>query len=58
VITLHPRPHNKAGSRFRIIFAAVTPMMETVDKFIMTLGAQPQQGADHGPNLMKSIVMS
>ncbi|KAJ7320693.1 hypothetical protein DFH08DRAFT_818955 [Mycena albidolilacea] len=53
MITLHPRPHKEAGSRFQFISAAVTPMPEMVDKFIMTLGAQSQQGADHGPNLMK-----
>jgi hypothetical protein len=53
VVTFHPRPHKEAGSRFQFISTAVTPMTEMVDKFIMTLGAQSQQGADHGPNLMK-----
>ncbi|KAJ6511186.1 hypothetical protein C8R45DRAFT_1207878 [Mycena sanguinolenta] len=52
VVTLHPRPHKEAGSRFKLISAVVTPMEEVMTKFILLLGSQ-SQGLEHGVNLMK-----
>jgi hypothetical protein len=50
VITLHPRPHAQAGSRFQLISALVTPLAETMKTLVGYQQAQAR-GADVGPNL-------
>ncbi|KAJ7445840.1 hypothetical protein FB451DRAFT_791947 [Mycena latifolia] len=51
IITLRPRPHAEAGSRFDLVSAVVTPMAEIVD--LMGLQSLQAQGPNHGPTVME-----
>jgi hypothetical protein len=48
VVTLHPRPHHEAGSRFQLISAVVTPMAEMMAVYMASLEAQA-----HAVDLLK-----
>ncbi|KAJ6580677.1 hypothetical protein B0H19DRAFT_1112067 [Mycena capillaripes] len=50
VVTLHPRPHPQAGSRFQLVSAVVTPLAELMKALVGYQQAQAR-GGDVGPNL-------